>query len=122
MIKAGMTLTAITLASVLGFAKPLAKMEVVCVANEKQDTIRTVYLTADKTPLLADPLSNLLIVDSVQQPTNDTVVLSAATDDGTEALSVKNTGEAALSITGKTGTTNFTMKCYANGVMQGLKL
>ncbi len=122
MIKAGMTLTAITLASALVFAKPLAKMEVVCVANEKQDTIRTVYLTADKTPLMADPLSNLLIVDSVQQPTNDTVVLSAASDDGSEALSVKNTGEATLAITAKSKTTNFTMKCYANGVMQGLSL
>lgn len=123
MTKAAMTLTAITLVSVFGFAKQLGKMEVVCVANENQNIVRTVYLTADKTALLADPLSNILIVDTIQQPSTDTVVLNAASEGGSEILSVKTTGEASLAIQANNATTNYTMKCFANnGALQGLQL
>jgi hypothetical protein len=117
---ATLTLTALTLVSAMGFAKPLAKMLVVCVANDKQDTIRTVYATADKSFLLADPLSSLLMVDSLTQPTNDSVLISATTEVGSETLTVNESGEASLVVVDKSSNNTYAMKCYGNGAILGL--
>jgi hypothetical protein len=117
-----LVIAALTLSSTMGFAKSLAKMELICVANEDQNVIRTVYLTSDNTPLIANPLGSLLIVDTVQQPTNESFVLNAGSDEGSEVLTVKKTGEGDLVVTAKTSTTKFTLKCYANGILKGLSL
>lgn len=122
MRKAALTLAMITLSSAVGLAKTLAKMEVVCVANEDQNFVRTVYVTTDKVPLIADPVGSLLIVDSVDQPNNETVVLTAKSEESTEVLSIKANGEATFSVTANNAIANFTMKCFANGAMKGLQL
>jgi hypothetical protein len=122
MKKATMTIAAMTLSSAVGFAKPIAKMELLCVADQPQETVRTVYVTEDKTPLLADPVGSLLVVESVKQPDANTFALTAATDTGSEVLIIKNTGDATLTISNNGVNTNLVMKCYSNGVMQGLVL
>lgn len=87
-------------------------MQVVCLDTITQETMRTVYLTEDKTVLIGDPTSYLLIVDSILEPTKDLVLLRSETNTGEETLIINNNGDASLIITKDENSSTMTMHCY----------
>jgi hypothetical protein len=119
---ATLALAVLSLTSSITFAKVLANMQVVCVEKTKQEIVRAVYLTDDKTVLIADPISHLLIVEDIQQPAQDTVLLKSTTTAGTESLQVKDSGDGILTIIANNQTTTLEMTCYASDKTSVLNL
>lgn len=108
-------MAAISLASAISFATPVAKFELACVDPNNTNIFRTVYSTEEKSLLLANPLGNLLVVDEIKDSGTDTIILTAKSDQGGEVLAIKNTGDATFSISlDNQKSSTYNMKCYSS--------
>lgn len=98
----------------VSFAKPIAKMALICIGDQNQDVIRTIYTTDDNSVLLADPVSQLMLADTVTQPNEDTILIKSASLQGEESLSIAKSGIATLTVTIKAANEAIPMKCYSD--------